>query len=151
MIWNVELQNEYNNLYILLREYIWDFNIVCKIADLEISCYQTCPDIPIIKEQLSKLKYAISNTVRDNEDLQEEFDIFEDLLDKSNDTYYADIPIVQATVQKSESELDDIEDPEIDNLDNIEDDYDFDDMVKDESENEESEELEDENFEENNQ
>lgn len=136
MIWNVEIQNEYNNLYILLREYIWDFTVVCDIADLEISCYQTCPDIPKIREQLSKLKIAISNTLMDDEDLQEEFDTFNNLLDESEDTYYAEIPIVQTIIQDEDGDFeDDFED----------DDYDFDDIVKDGAED-----FEDENFEETN-
>ncbi len=129
MIRNVDIQNEYVDLYTLFRNYIWDYSTVCKLADLEVRCYETCPDIPKIQESLWKLKSDIINTLHDDEEMLAVFDEFEDLLESSNNEYYVDLPSVQEVIQEDE----------------------FEDDLVDEDFDEDAEDLEDENFEESEQ
>lgn len=74
----------YNDLYVALREYIWDISIVEKIADLEIAAYQKFPDVEVVKRKLNYLKYAVYNTIRDDEELSDAFEKFEELLDSKD-------------------------------------------------------------------
>lgn len=129
MIRNVDIQNEYVDLYTLFRNYIWDYSTVCKLADLEVRCHETCPDIPKIQESLWKLKSDIINTLHDDEEMLAVFDEFEDLLESSNNEYYVDLPSVQEVIQEDE----------------------FEDGLIDEDFDEDAEDLEDENFEESEQ
>ena len=40
-----ELQNLYNDIYVQMRMYIWDFGTIELLADFEIAVYQRFPDI----------------------------------------------------------------------------------------------------------
>lgn len=80
MIGSYEIQLAYNDLYVQLRKYIWDFSVVCLIADLEIASYQALPDIPSVRSCLNKLKSATYEIQRNDEDLKKAFQDFEDAL-----------------------------------------------------------------------
>lgn len=97
MIRSSDIQNAYVELYKTLRVYIWDYMIVCAIADLEIACFETCPNIPNIKQLLRELKVKIPNTLSKDEDMQAAFDEFEELLNDSNDTYCVILNRVEET------------------------------------------------------
>lgn len=103
MISNTELQNAYVELYKILRNYIWDYNTVVKIADLEIACFQTCPNLGEVKFQLSRLKLSCINTIHEDEDLLGAFDEFDELLNSSN-TYYVKIDKVNEVIQNEDNE-----------------------------------------------
>jgi hypothetical protein len=89
---------EYVNLYKIIRNYIWDFKTVCQIADLELSCYESCPNIGNIKVRLQTLKQSMFNTIQDDDDLREAFEQFEELLEDSNNTYYCPLERVNEVV-----------------------------------------------------
>ena len=86
LISNNQIQNAYNDLYSLLRQYIWGYEVVEAIADLEVACYQTCPDLPNIRQLLKKLKTLAILDEKD-EDLDACFSEFEDLLNESDEYY----------------------------------------------------------------
>ncbi len=79
MITAVALQNAYNDLYVAMRNYIWDFDTVEALADLEIGVYQTFPDIDNVKKKLNALKRLVSFTYvyREDEKIQSAFDEIE--------------------------------------------------------------------------
>ena len=62
MIAATTFQNAYNNLYLQMYNYIWEFRIVEKLADLEISVYRVFPDIEDVKHKYNELKRAVSCT-----------------------------------------------------------------------------------------
>lgn len=94
-----EFQMAYVNLYKILRNYIWDFKVVCQIADLELSCYESCPNIQNIKVRLETLKQSMFNMVRENDELREAFEQFEELIEESNNTYYCPIERVNEVIE----------------------------------------------------
>ena len=87
MISVMDIQSAYNNLYSEMRKYIWDFSTVSKLADLEISAYQTMPSVSDIKNNLNKLKQDTREVQSDDSELKKAFEDFENLLD-SDDTPY---------------------------------------------------------------
>ena len=149
MIRNIDIQNEYVDLYKLFRDYIWDYSVVCKLADLEVRCYETCPNIPGIQESLWKLKSSILNTLQDDDEMVEVFDEFEKLLEDSNNEYYVDLPIVKETIQEKDHEDNFEDDFEDDFEEESFDDKDFEDFDEDLEDESDMEDIEDENFEEN--
>lgn len=91
MITATALQTAYNKLYAEFRNYIWDFDIVELLADLEIEVYQTFPDMNNVKSKFQKLKRQVSFTdAFQDESLKDVFDHFEEIID-STDGIYADL------------------------------------------------------------
>lgn len=87
MINSKDIQRAYNDLYIELRKYIWGFNIVEEIADLEVASYTAFPDREEIDKCLRKLKSSINNEIREDEDLEQSIKNFEELL-KDDSQFY---------------------------------------------------------------
>ena len=87
MIGSNILQNAYNNLYKEIRKYIWSFEAVNAIADLEISAYQSFADIVAVRKNLDRVKSYARDVLKDDEDLQKVFDAFYDLREDEDRTY----------------------------------------------------------------
>lgn len=89
MITATSIQSKYIDLYTCLREYIWSTDAVEAIANLEVECYETFPDINSIKSCLNKLRNIIRYEVLD-EDIDNSMDNFTEFLN-SDDTVYANL------------------------------------------------------------
>lgn len=89
MIASTKFQKAYNELYRCIREYIWDFNTVNILADLEIETYKSFPDIDKLQKHLSDLKRDVSATdvYDEDEELKAAFEDFESLLDDTDEIY----------------------------------------------------------------
>lgn len=98
MISSAKIQREYNRLYKEIRKYIWDFEAVEALADLEIEVYKLCPDIPTVRDRLNNLKYYTNPLVLDDKDLDKAIHRFEDLIN-SDDTPYSKLWSVKEVVQ----------------------------------------------------
>ena len=86
MISTNDIQRAYNDLYVELRKYIWGFEVVKAIADLEVASYTAFPDMAELKSVLSKLKMLIRYDM-DDEELKESFDKFEELIKDDPEIY----------------------------------------------------------------
>lgn len=87
MISSSEIQSTYNDLYKEIRKYIWGFDAVNALADLEIASYKACSDIYEIKKCLDKMHSYAREVEREDEDLKSAFDAFYKLLDDQSDVY----------------------------------------------------------------
>lgn len=87
MISSLELQAKYNNLYEQIRKYIWRFDVVNSLADLEIEVYKSFPDINQVRKYFYALNYGVSDTARDDEDLKSALDSFKDMIESDDDIY----------------------------------------------------------------
>lgn len=87
MLDSMEIRNLYNTLYSEMRKYIWDFDTVKCLADLEISCYDALQDIQAVCSNLNKLSLMVHDIRRDDELLDSAFSDFEELLDYSDDVF----------------------------------------------------------------
>ncbi|MCM1226168.1 MAG: hypothetical protein NC320_01925 [Clostridium sp.] len=83
------LQRAYNRLYAEFRNYIWNFSDIEALADLETEVYQIFPDMDKMKAKFKKLKRQISsaNVYREDEDLKNSFEEFEEEMDSVQDIY----------------------------------------------------------------
>ena len=90
MIASAILQSAYNDLYKQLRNYIWDYETVVKIADLEVASYMAFPDIDNIRRAYDRLRSdAVSSDIwSDDKELQKAFEHFEDKLDGADQIFY---------------------------------------------------------------
>ena len=90
MITSSEIQYAYNKLFIQMRLYVWDFSVVEKLVDLEISIYKAIPSIIDIKKCLKALKRDIWDTVKADEtgEFKRAFTKLENLVEKEDSAYY---------------------------------------------------------------
>jgi len=91
MISSTSLQNNYIKLYEHLRKYIWEFEVVRTIADLEIATYKSFPDLLEIQKYLTQLRRLTSNVIKEDKELSEAFNKFEESLQEDNLDVYANI------------------------------------------------------------
>lgn len=100
------LQSAYNDLYTKLRNYIWDYETVVKIADLEVATYMAFPDIDNIRRAFSKLSVDIkdSDIYSDDEELQQALDEFDEKLQGADQLFYKlEVPQEVEVVESSET------------------------------------------------
>lgn len=83
------LQSDYNDFYIQFRKYVWEFDAVEALADLETEIYTTFPDISKIKSKCKTLEQIISRTglFDEDADLQTAFDILKNSIEETDDIY----------------------------------------------------------------
>lgn len=98
MISNSELQLAYNDLYVQVRKYIWDFYTVNLLAELEVQTYTTCPDMNKLRSAFHEFKQSIFSTLKEDEDLRAAVDAFEELID-SDDATYAKLTKVNEVIE----------------------------------------------------
>ncbi len=112
-ITSTDIQNKYQKLYTYLMDFLWDFDVFEKIAELEISIFDTFPDKDNMLKCLKELQYEIKDTY---EDLAENDDPgFEDAfnaLQKSIDDYNPDNALVELYSVEQPVELPDDTDEE---------------------------------------
>lgn len=87
MISAKQLQNAYNKLYKGLRNYIWPGTVVDQIADLEVACYRTFPDLQEVRNSYNKLKVSFFKYIDEDEDVENAFELFQEILDSSSDLF----------------------------------------------------------------
>ena len=100
------LQSAYKDLYTKLRNYIWDYETVVKIADLEVATYMAFPDIDNIRRAFSKLSVDIkdSDIYSDDEELQQALDEFDEKLQGADQLFYKlEVPQEVEVVESSET------------------------------------------------
>lgn len=81
---SVIIQNKYISLYKLLRNYLWNFQTVEDIAELEMECFRALPDADRIKMKLNAVSNAAIYVIRDDNKLKECLDSFYELLNDSS-------------------------------------------------------------------
>ena len=87
MINSVRLQDAYINLYSELRKYIWRFDIVELIADLEVAVFTRFQNINRVNELITKLYFEIKNLITEDDDLNEAFNKFFDIIQEADTVY----------------------------------------------------------------
>ena len=93
------IQSAYNELYRQLRNYIWDYDTVVKIAELEAATYMAFPDLEKIRICASKLETELraSDVYDEDEALQAAMKTFDDQLDGADAVYYGVFPPQEVT------------------------------------------------------
>ena len=87
MISFADIQVAYNNLYKQVRKYLWDFQAVEALADLEIACYRTCQDLHEISSALNRFVTYTLEVRREDADLDKAINDLQSLIDSDTSTY----------------------------------------------------------------
>ena len=82
-----EIQNAYVNLYTQIRKYIWPFDVIDILVDLEIESFKSFPDVMKLRELLDRLHREIQSTLSDDKDFETAYLSFKKLIDDDNIMY----------------------------------------------------------------
>lgn len=88
MISSAELQRCYIDVYKELRKYIWSFEVVNQLVDVEIETFKAFPDMINLKKLFDLLKSSTESVVKDDEALNKAMKAFEDKIDVEDTMYY---------------------------------------------------------------
>lgn len=97
MTTSTRLQNCYIHLYSELRRFIWDYNAVFTLGNLEAAVYQRFPDMDDVKKWLNMMYMEARSTTRDDEAVMKAFDEFFRALEPSNNIY-SKLPQVEEVI-----------------------------------------------------
>lgn len=98
MISNYELQQAYNDLYSVLRMYIWEYDVIDAIANLEIAVYETLADVNAVEDAFRKLDTLVRPVSQRDEDVKNAMEEFSDVID-SADSVYCKLTQVNEVIQ----------------------------------------------------
>ena len=91
MISTNDLQRQYVKIYKCLMHYIFDFSVVERLADFEVSVYKIFPDIDDIKKKFKSLRNELYYAgLDDDKELQKQIEKFDSIIEE-NDTIYYDV------------------------------------------------------------
>lgn len=82
-----DIQRVYEKMYTELSRYIWSFEAISKLADLEIAAYNRFPDLDSVRKTFSEFKKFIQPTLAEDEELKKTVEDFEEVINSANDVY----------------------------------------------------------------
>lgn len=88
MISSYDIKREYIKLYSALRNYLWGYEFVSDLVDLENAVLVRFPDMRSLRSKLQSLYNMSVETRQDDEDLQRCFESFKKLVE-NNDCSFA--------------------------------------------------------------
>lgn len=104
MISTTEYRLLYNDLYEEMRKYIWDIDVVCALAEVEIESYKTFPDLNTLRDKVEDLKYLVSGyDLKDDEALFRAIDAYDDYFGEQDDLFY-EISRFEGVIQHEDHE-----------------------------------------------
>ena len=105
MIYSIDFQNAYVDLYRLMRNYIWDLDVVEMLADVEVATYDAFIDLEKLSKSYQKLYPCIIEVARDNKDeeLQKSAEAFKKMIE---DGLKEDSPAVLDLYKVQEAAID---------------------------------------------
>lgn len=75
MITSVQLQNAYIQMYRCMREYIWPYEAVSALADLEVSIFCAFPNMYEVRNNLAKLYTEIHDVLIEDDKFNDKFEL----------------------------------------------------------------------------
>lgn len=96
MITSTDLQRNYVKIFSLMRNYVWTFDIVECLADLEVATYNAFINVEEVRRCFDRLKSLIRDVTRNDEELKEALDKFQSILDLQEEYYYRILKVQEA-------------------------------------------------------
>lgn len=86
---SAKLQPLYNELYSNMRKYIWDYDTVATLVDVESETYRRFPNMDQLRRFTSNLKSRIIGTsaYKDDDAFRQSLETFEESINDEDDLY----------------------------------------------------------------
>lgn len=82
-----DIQSKYNDLYVQMRKYIWDYRSVELLAELEVAVYERIPDMNEVRKCFKALQIETHDIYAQDDEFRKSFDDFESLINESDQVY----------------------------------------------------------------
>ena len=89
-----DFRNKYEKLYIQLRRYLWPYDVLKQIADLEIDIYAAFIDLDKIAADCTKLYSSIKEVCKEDQLVADAYNAVVDLVNTEDPTVYCRLPKV---------------------------------------------------------
>lgn len=87
MITLQDLTRQYVKMYEAVRKYIWPFETVQDLAELEIAIYNRFPDIENVKSKFNKFYQDIRLECQEDEELDAQIEVLRDIINSEDIVY----------------------------------------------------------------
>ena len=84
------LKNAYNDMYSEFSKYLWNFDVVAALVDVEMEVYNLFPDLEALRTKLDTFRRVIRDSILQSDDvegLQEAIDTFDRVIRDVQDVY----------------------------------------------------------------
>ena len=85
-------------MYTHLRNYIWGFGTVEKLANLEIEVYSSFPDVKKVQSLFNSLYQDVREVCNEDEELATAVDTFKNLIESIDGDFYLKLDKVQEAI-----------------------------------------------------
>lgn len=100
-----DISYAYVRLYRQLRNYIWPYETVEHIAELEIAVHNRFPNLQDVRKYFNLLCQDINRSDIDDEDLDKAIKQFESCINTEDSTVYANLPKMEEVYSNENKEI----------------------------------------------
>lgn len=100
-----DISYAYVKLYRELRNYIWPYETVEHIAELEIAVHNRFPNLQDVRTYFNLLRQDINRSNIDDEDLDKAVEQFESYIESDDNTVYATLPKTEEVYPSENKEI----------------------------------------------
>lgn len=84
-----EFQNQYEKFYVQMRMYLWPYEVLKNLADVETDIYSAFIDIDKLKQHFDKLRSGVKEICKEDDNFRIEFNNLSELVDTKEPKFYA--------------------------------------------------------------
>lgn len=100
-----DFRNVYQKLYNDIRHYLWPFDVLEILSDIEVNIYSAFINLDKLRIDFAKLKNAMKDVLEDDEWLSKDVNNMQKLLEDKDAGSYLRIPRVNETNQENMKQL----------------------------------------------
>ena len=89
-----DFRNKYEKFYIQLRSFLWPYDVLKQIAEVEIDIYSAFIDLDKIGQDCTKLYSSIKDVCKEDDAVADAYNAVADLVNTQDPVIYARLPKV---------------------------------------------------------
>lgn len=82
-----QLKTAYTRMYAILSDYIWDYDVVEALVDVELETYKVFPDIESLRSKIRSLRLRVRQVADYESRIMDAIDTFSDAVDDVEEVY----------------------------------------------------------------
>lgn len=100
-----DFRNQYEKFYVQMRMYLWPYEVLKNLADVEVDIYSAFIDIDKLKQHFDKLRTGVREVYKDDGNFRIEFDKLEKLIDTEEPQFYARLAEVEEVNPENDKQI----------------------------------------------
>lgn len=100
-----DFRNVYEKFYNDARRYLWPFDVLEVLSDIEVNIYSAFIDVPKLRVDFAKLRKAMQDVLQDDKLLSENVRKIEKLLEDKEPSSYLRLPRVNESNPEKDKQI----------------------------------------------